>query len=115
MRKLKKYIVSIEDIGELTTVAAFQGSKIFLEKDSKSVFYIAHIEDNIEIPDEVKALEMQSAPMEELQSSDKKNKKFLDLRLCIEVPEAIDKRNVEEILCKEISKTLKAISRESQE
>ena len=39
---MKKYIVNIEDIGALSTAAALQDSKIFLEKDTKSSFYIAH-------------------------------------------------------------------------
>ena len=106
---MKKYIVSIEDIGELTTAAALQDSKIFLERDTKSAFYIAHIEDSVAIPDEIKALKMQSTTSESNEKSDGKEKKFLDLRLCIEIPRKIDKKEVEEVLCKEISKTLKSL------
>jgi hypothetical protein len=111
---MKKYIVDIENIGELTTAAAVQGSKIFLEKDDKSSFYIAHLENDIVIPEDVKALEMLTAGSEK--NEDKKDEKadkknFLDLRLCIEIPRKVDKKEVEEILCKEISKTLKTFMR----
>jgi len=107
---MKKYIVNIEDIGELTTAAALQDSKIFLEKDSKSSFYIAHVEDSVEIPDEIRALEMQK-PLQSTAGEKLSNdaKKFLDLRLCIEIPKQVNKKEVEEILCKEISKTLKTL------
>ena len=106
---MKKYIVNIEDIGELTTAAALQDSKIFLEKDTQSSFYIAHLEDSVEIPNEIRALEMQRPA--KISSDDKSpdSKKFLDLRLCIEIPQQINKKEVEETLCKEISRTLKTL------
>jgi adenine-specific DNA methylase len=110
---MKKYIVSIDDIGALTTAAALQDSKIFLEKDNQSAFYIAHIEDGIQIPDNIKALEM--GRTKTVENTEKPNnnseglKKFLDLRLCIEIPKDIDKTEVEKVLCKEISKTLKSL------
>ena len=110
---MKKYIVNVEDIGELATVAALQNSKIFLEKDSKSSFYIAHIEDDIEIPDEIRALEMNNPAGGKVKSED--SKKFLDLRLCIEIPKKINKKEVEEVLCKEISKTLKSLMRREKD
>lgn len=106
---MKKYIVNIEDIGELTTIAALQDSKIFLEKDNKSSFYIAHLEDSIEIPDKIRALEMVRPTSNSPESKSSDSKKFLDLRLCIEIPQQINKKEVEEILCKEISKTLKTL------
>ena len=105
---MKKYIVNVEDIGELATVAALQNSKIFFEKDKKSSFYIAHLDNDVEIPDEVRALEMKS---QKLDSISEDEKKFLDLRLCIEIPERINKKEVEDVLCKEISKTLKTLMR----
>ena len=40
---------------------------------------------------------------------DETKKKFLDFRLCIEIPQKIDKKDVEQALCKEISKTLKTL------
>jgi hypothetical protein len=112
---MKKYIVDIENIGELTTVAAMQNSKIFLEKDDKSSFYIVHLENDVVIPENIKALEMLTTGSEKVnddkkdEKADKKN--FLDLRLCIEIPRKVDKKEVEEILCKEISKTLKTFMR----
>ena len=106
---MKKYIVNIEDIGELTTAAALQDSKIFLEKDTKSSFYIAHLEDSVEIPNEIRALEMQRSNSNSKEKPSSDSKKFLDLRLCIEIPQQINKKEVEEILCKEISKTLKTL------
>ena len=112
---MKKYIVSIEDIGALSTAAALQDSKIFLEKDTKSSFYIAHIENDVELPDNIRALEMGSKSSDEA-SDDKENttKKFLDLRLCIEIPQKIDKKDVEQALCKEISKTLKTLIKDKK-
>ena len=111
---MKKYIVNIEDIGELTTVAALQDSKIFLEKDTKSSFYIAHLEDEVNIPDEIRALEMQKPAKYSTEDKSSDAKKFLDLRLCIEIPQQINKKEVEEILCKEISKTLKTLIRNKE-
>ena len=111
---MKKYIVSIEDIGELTTAAALQDSKIFLERDKKSTFYIAHLEDNIEIPDSIRALEMQKLQKVNSSETDDDSKKFLDLRLCIEIPSQINKQEVEQVLCKEISKTLKTLIKKKE-
>ncbi|MCM8527839.1 MAG: hypothetical protein NE327_15060 [Lentisphaeraceae bacterium] len=106
---MKKYIVNIEDIGELTTAAALQDSKIFLEKDTQSSFYIAHLEDSVEIPNEIRALEMQRPVKSSGDEKSVDSKKFLDLRLCIEIPQQINKKEIEETLCKEISKTLKTL------
>lgn len=106
---MKKYIVNIEDVGELTTAAALQDSKIFLERDSKSAFYIAHVEDSVEIPDNIRALEMLKPAKADSIDKVSDSKKFLDLRLCIEIPKQIDKKEVEDLLCKEISKTLKTL------
>ena len=112
---MKKYIVNIEDIGILSEAAALQDSKIFLEKDSKSSFYIAHLEDNVEIPVKVRALPMESPLSSSKNNKDSENgKKFLDLRLCIEVPGDINKQDVEQALCKEISKTLKTIIKDKK-
>ena len=111
---MKKYIVSIEEIGELTTAAALQDSKIFLERDKKSTFYIAHLEDNIEIPDSIRALEMQKLQKVNSSETDDDSKKFLDLRLCIEIPSQINKQEVEQVLCKEISKTLKTLIKKKE-
>ncbi|MCH2204442.1 MAG: hypothetical protein MK132_01020 [Lentisphaerales bacterium] len=112
---MKKYIVNIEDIGALSEAAALQDSKIFLERDSKSSFYIAHLESSVEIPSGIRALEMESPSASKDDDStegDYSSKKFLDLRLCIEIPQKIDKKDVEQALCKEISKTLKTLIKE---
>lgn len=108
---MKKYIVNIEDVGALSEAAALQDSKIFLEKDKESSFYIAHLEDEVQIPSQVRALEMDSneASTKETPMKSKSSKKFLDLRLCIEVPNEINKSDVEQALCKQISKTLKSL------
>ena len=111
---MKKYIVNIEDIGELTTAAALQDSKIFLERDKKSTFYIAHLEDNVELPDSIRALEMQKLQKLNSTENDDDSKKFLDLRLCIEIPSQINKQEVEQVLCKEISKTLKTLIKKKE-
>ena len=106
---MKKYIVNIEDVGALSEAAALQDSKIFLERDKKSSFYIAHLENSVEIPSGIRALEMENPKNSESTDSDDETKKFLDLRLCIEIPQKIDKKDVEQALCKEISKTLKSL------
>ena len=111
---MKKYIVNIEDIGELTTAAALQDSKIFLEKDKQSSFYIAHLEDTVELPENIRALEMQKLHKSGNEDIDEESKKFLDLRLCIEIPSQIDKQEVEQVLCKEISKTLKTLIKKKE-
>ncbi|MCM8534450.1 MAG: hypothetical protein NE334_00785 [Lentisphaeraceae bacterium] len=108
---MKKYIVNIEDVGVLSEAAALQDSKIFLEKDKESSFYIAHLEDDVQIPSKVRALEMGAGDTtaKEKTEKSKSSKKFLDLRLCIEVPHEINKSDVEQALCKQISKTLKSL------
>ena len=112
---MKKYIVNIEDVGALSEAAALQDSKIFLEKDSKSSFYIAHIENSVKIPSGIRALEMGPVSSNSTSTDDEdSNKKFLDLRLCIEIPQKIDKKDVEQALCKEISKTLKTLIKENK-
>lgn len=111
---MKKYIVNIEDIGELTTAAALQDSKIFLERDSKSTFYIAHLEDSVELPENIRALEMQKLNKPAKEDMEDDSKKFLDLRLCIEIPSQINKQEVEQVLCKEISKTLKTLIKKKE-
>ena len=113
---MKKYIVNIEDVGALSEAAALQDSKIFLERDTKSSFYIAHLENSVEIPSVIRALEMDSPSSKDdsLDDDDDSSKKFLDLRLCIEIPQKIDKKDVEQALCKEISKTLKTLIKEKK-
>ncbi|MCM8533407.1 MAG: hypothetical protein NE330_19730 [Lentisphaeraceae bacterium] len=108
---MKKYIVNIEDVGALSEAAALQDSKIFLEKDKESSFYIAHLEDEVQLPSKVRALEMGASESntKDTPEKSKSSKKFLDLRLCIEVPHAINKSDVEQALCKQISKTLKSL------
>ena len=100
---MKKYIIGNESIGDMAVAAASQQSRILIEKDKESSFYIAHVDDNVIIPDEIKALEMITSK----KSTD--SRKFLDLRLCVEIPESINKKKVENILCEEISKTLKSL------
>jgi hypothetical protein len=112
---MKKYIVNIEDVGTLSEAAALQDSKIFLEKDTQSSFYIAHLEDQVEIPSAVRALPMGHTIQDKaLSDNEESTKKFLDLRLCIEVPCAINKQDVEKALCKEISKTLKSLIKDKK-
>ncbi|NQZ58302.1 MAG: hypothetical protein HRT88_12655 [Lentisphaeraceae bacterium] len=105
---MKRYIIPKESVPVLAEAIALQDSKIFLEKDDKSSFYIAHIADDIHLPSKIKALEISdSHPRIPTDTPDDMGKRFLDLRLCIEIPNEIDKSKLETVLYKEISRTLK--------
>ena len=57
---MKKYILKDKDVGFLASSVALQEGKIFFEKDSETSFYIATVEgDDIQIPESLRALEMQ--------------------------------------------------------
>ena len=63
------------------------------------------------IPNSVKALEISEVTKteESTNNTDQEQKRFLDLRLCIEIPGEIDKNRLEKALYTEISRTLKGI------
>lgn len=57
---MKKYILKDKDVGFLASTVALQEGRISLEKDSETSFYIATVEGkDIQIPESLKALEMQ--------------------------------------------------------
>ena len=105
---MKRYIIPKENVPVLAEAITVQDSKVFLEKDDKSSFYIAHVADDIHLPSSIKALEISdSSPDIPADTPMEPGKRFLDLRLCIEIPNEIDKSKLENVLYKEISRTLK--------
>lgn len=105
---MKRYIVQRKSVPTLAEAIVLQDAKVFLEKDDKSSLYIAHIGEGIYLPDSIKALEI--SDVHEETSSEikaKPGKRFLDLRLCVEIPGEINKNKLEKVLYREISKTLK--------
>jgi len=109
---MKRYIVQRESVPTLAEAIVLQDSKIYLEKDSKSSLYVAHIDSDVQIPSSVKALEFtekEETSVVPADSESKDQRRFLDLRLCIEIPGEINKEKLEKVLYTEISKTLKGL------
>ena len=108
----KKYILPEKFVGSLATAVAVQEGKVLFEKDDESSFYIAQVEDHILIPDDINALEIQSAaPPEEDDEDDEEviietRSKFIDLMLRFELDESVNEEFVREVICQEINKAI---------
>ncbi|WDE97991.1 hypothetical protein PQO03_19370 [Lentisphaera profundi] len=120
---LKKYILPLGEVSSVAEAASLQEASIKLEKDPQSSFYIAHLDDQISLPENLHILEIKESkisPANEDKSGDDKNAalapqgdgNMLDLHLRFHLPPGLDRSYFETALHSKISQAIEAIINE---
>jgi len=132
----KKYILPKDEVGCLTQAVAIQDGTVLLEKDDKSTFYLAHLQDDMVLPLSLHILEVADSREERPQIHPESRSKStppkqeaesdelalagmpLDLRMRFLIPQGMDRGVFEKVLKEEIGKaverSLKRISDEDK-
>ena len=120
---VKTYILPTKEVPCLVTAVSLQEAKITLEKDPKSSFYLASVDENISLPKDLHILEVKTAVNNEEPPSKAKAPELpavsegnmLDLHLRFHLPPGLDRGNFETALHSKISQAIEAIIREDGE
>ena len=111
----KKYILPEKSVGNLAAAVASQEAKLILDKDPESSFYIAEVDEETFIPDNLQALEIQNDEPIDSSAPTETEQKFLDLMLRVQLDEKVDETFVKEILCERINKAIEKAMKELHE
>ncbi|MDD7984320.1 hypothetical protein PQO01_05090 [Lentisphaera marina] len=120
---LKKYILPLGEVSSVAEAASLQEASIKLEKDPKSSFYIAHLDDQISLPDNLHILEIKESKISPVTEADSKGKSapelpaptdgnMLDLHLRFHLPPGLDRVYFESELHSKISQAIESIINE---
>ena len=112
---MHKYIVHPDDVGFMATAAVLQDSRLYMEKDKESAFYIISTEDDVDIPIRIRALKMTEEETQPSKPTARPGRKLVELRLCLDVPESINRPDLEKKLYNEITRALKKIINDTGE
>ncbi|MEN9359432.1 MAG: hypothetical protein RL095_967 [Verrucomicrobiota bacterium] len=120
----RKYILPKDEVGCLTQAVAIQDGTVLLEKDDKSTFYLAHLQDDMVLPLSLHILEVadsreerpqihpenKSKPAPAKQEADSDEIALagmpLDLRMRFLIPQGMDRGVFEKVLKEEIGKAV---------
>jgi hypothetical protein len=117
---LKKYILPLGEVSSVAEAASLQEASIKLEKDPQSSFYIAHMDDQISLPENLHILEIKESKITPASESNVNNKKtpatqapadgnMLDLHLRFHLPPGLDRTYFESALHSKISQAIESI------
>ena len=118
---LKKYILPIAEVSSVAEAASLQEASIKLEKDPQSSFYIAHMDDEVSLPENLHILEIKESkgPAPEAPTSHKTpapvplstpaDGNMLDLHLRFHLPPGLDRTYFESALHSKISQAIESI------
>jgi len=117
---LKKYILPLGEVSSVAEAASLQEASIKLEKDPQSSFYIAHMDDQISLPENLHILEIKESKITPASESDVDSKEtpatqapadgnMLDLHLRFHLPPGLDRTYFESALHSKISQAIESI------
>ena len=118
---LKKYILPIAEVSSVAEAASLQEASIKLEKDPQSSFYIAHMDDEVSLPENLHILEIKEskgpAPVAPVAEQNQQTPtlpahsdgNMLDLHLRFHLPPGLDRTYFESALHSKISQAIESI------
>lgn len=120
---LKKYILPLGEVSSVAEAASLQEASIKLEKDPQSSFYIAHLDDQISLPENLHILEIKESKISPITEEDSKEStvpalpapaegNMLDLHLRFHLPPGLDRTYFESELHSKISQAIESIINE---